>query len=119
MSPVPPESPIALVDPGKNLLVKKKRTKNRMAAAKSRKKSKRQAGDLEQREKDLSAENKLLRSQADDLRNEVYTLKTEILQHSRCESQAIQGYIHYLAEQVTQNYVGSRKHSMSAAPAVA
>jgi hypothetical protein len=99
-----------------NLSAKGKRYKNRVAAAKCRRKSKRRVGDLHQREKELSVENEMLRAQVKHLRNEVITLKTEILRHSNCESDVIQAYICYAAEQVGQKY--SRNRSLPAAPVV-
>ncbi|KAI3320439.1 hypothetical protein HD806DRAFT_538275 [Xylariaceae sp. AK1471] len=94
LSPVSPESP----DEGPTS--QKKRKRNRVAAAKCRKKAKRGLDELQQRERDLLSENRLLSVQACVLRDEVIELRNEILRHSKCDNNYIQQYIQRAAEQV-------------------
>ncbi|KAI0468297.1 hypothetical protein F4859DRAFT_210903 [Xylaria cf. heliscus] len=78
----------------------KKRNRNRLAAAKCRKKAKRGVDDLQQRERDLLRENKMLNAEAGLLRDEVLRLKSEILRHSNCDNDYIHHYIQRAAKQV-------------------
>ncbi|KAI0976455.1 hypothetical protein F4678DRAFT_417127 [Xylaria arbuscula] len=77
-----------------------KRNRNRLAAAKCRKKAKRGVDELQQRERDLLRENKMLTAQACILREEVLQLKTEILRHNKCDNDFISQYIRKTAKQV-------------------
>ncbi|TRX91295.1 hypothetical protein FHL15_007900 [Xylaria flabelliformis] len=78
----------------------KKRNRNRLAAAKCRKKAKRGVDDLQQRERDLLRENKMLNAEAGLLREEVLQLKSEILRHSNCDSEYIHHYIQKAAKEI-------------------
>ncbi|KAI8945960.1 hypothetical protein F4801DRAFT_566334 [Xylaria longipes] len=78
----------------------KKRSRNRLAAAKCRKKAKRGVDDLQQRERDLLRENKLLSAEAGLLREEVLRLKSEILRHGNCDNDNIHHYIQRAANQI-------------------
>ncbi|KAI0199926.1 hypothetical protein F4808DRAFT_196030 [Astrocystis sublimbata] len=77
-----------------------KRNRNRLAAAKCRKKAKRGVDDLQQKEQDLLRGNQMLRAEAGLLRDEVLRLKDEILRHSDCNNEYIQRYIQRCAEQI-------------------
>ncbi|KAI1739888.1 hypothetical protein F4680DRAFT_420455 [Xylaria scruposa] len=78
----------------------KKRNRNRLAAAKCRKKAKRGVDDLQQKERDLLRENKMLNAEAGLLREEVLQLKSEILRHSHCDSDYIHHYIQKAAKEI-------------------
>ncbi|KAI0554358.1 hypothetical protein F4679DRAFT_354576 [Xylaria curta] len=78
----------------------KKRNRNRLAAAKCRKKAKRGVDDLQQKERDLLRENKMLNAEAGFLREEVLQLKSEILRHSNCDSDYIHHYIQKAAKEI-------------------
>ncbi|KAI0541837.1 hypothetical protein GGR58DRAFT_455148 [Xylaria digitata] len=78
----------------------KKRIRNRLAAAKCRKKARRGVDELQQKERDLLRENKMLSAQACFLREEVLLLKLEILRHSKCDNDYIRQYIQRTAGQV-------------------
>ncbi|KAJ8131726.1 hypothetical protein O1611_g1899 [Lasiodiplodia mahajangana] len=77
-----------------------KRHRNRLAAARCRKKAKRGVDELQQRERDLLRENKMLSAEAGLLREEILQLKYEILRHSECDNDCIRQYIQRAAEQV-------------------
>ncbi|KAI8626065.1 hypothetical protein F5Y19DRAFT_231392 [Xylariaceae sp. FL1651] len=109
-----PSSPVSPVSPDEGPATQKKRIRNRLAAVKCRKKAKRGLDELQQRERDLLRENKLLNAQACALRNEVIELKTEILRHSKCDNEVIQKYISHTAEQIGGAYDGHKARSLSA-----
>lgn len=71
------------------------RERNRIAAHKCRQKSKKGVQELQQQERDLAEQNKVLTAHVGHLKNEVLGLKNEILNHGNCEDQLIQ---HYIAE---------------------
>lgn len=81
----------------------KKRNRNRLAAAKCRRKAKRGIDELQQKERDLLRENKMLAAQADALRVEVLQLKTEIFRHKTCDNECIS---HYIQRNPTQPGMG-------------
>ncbi|KAI1349834.1 hypothetical protein F5Y01DRAFT_168258 [Xylaria sp. FL0043] len=93
-------SPVSPTTPDENPTSQKKRTRNRLAAAKCRKKAKRGVDELQQRERDLLRENKMLSAQAGLLREEVLQLKAEILRHNECDNDSISQYIQKAAKQV-------------------
>ncbi|TGJ79747.1 hypothetical protein E0Z10_g9014 [Xylaria hypoxylon] len=95
-----PSSPTSLTTPPGNPTTQKKRNRNRLAAAKCRKKAKRGVDELQQRERDLLRENKMLNAQACLLREEVVHLKTELLQHNKCDNDYIRQYIQRMVGQV-------------------
>ncbi|KAF2963544.1 hypothetical protein GQX73_g10036 [Xylaria multiplex] len=86
-------SPITPTDSTGALNLKHHREKNRVAARKCRQKAKLNFAGLQQRERELSEQNKLLRSHVGGLREEILDLKNEILRHSCCNSTVIQSYI--------------------------
>ncbi|RWA05730.1 hypothetical protein EKO27_g9381 [Xylaria grammica] len=86
-------SPVSLTSPHGGPATQKKRNRNRLAAAKCRKKAKRGVDELQQRERDLLRDNKMLNAQACLLREEVLHLKTEILRHNKCDNDYIRQYI--------------------------
>ncbi|KAI1085075.1 hypothetical protein F5B20DRAFT_129934 [Whalleya microplaca] len=88
LSPSSPSSPT-----NGGFKYRRDRERNRVAAHKSRDKAKHNLKDLEQREKDLCHQNKLLTDHAGSLREEVLCLKNEILNHGGCDSDVIQNYI--------------------------
>ncbi|KAI1356751.1 hypothetical protein F5Y01DRAFT_3092 [Xylaria sp. FL0043] len=73
--------------------VKHHRERNRVAARKCRQKAKKNFAGLQQREKELSQRNKVLRSHVGGLRDQILDLKNEILRHSACDNSVIQDYI--------------------------
>ncbi|KAI1360996.1 hypothetical protein F5Y08DRAFT_315959 [Xylaria arbuscula] len=87
LSPVSPRSPEGVQTD------QKKRNRNRLAAAKCRRKAKRGVDELQEKERDLLRENKMLTAQADALRVEVLQLKTEIFRHGKCDNKCISNYI--------------------------
>ncbi|KAI1418771.1 hypothetical protein F5Y12DRAFT_789603 [Xylaria sp. FL1777] len=93
-------SPVSTVNPRGGPTTQKKRNRNRLAAAKCRRKAKRGVDELQQRERDLLRENKMLNAQACLLREEVLQLKTEILRHNKCDNDYISQYIQRSARQV-------------------
>ncbi|KAI0432188.1 hypothetical protein F5Y09DRAFT_160455 [Xylaria sp. FL1042] len=95
-----PLSPVSPMDPKDIPTSLKKRNRNRLAAAKCRKKAKRGVDELQQRERDLLRENKMLNAQACLLREEVLQLKAEILRHNKCENDFISQYIQKTAKRV-------------------
>ncbi|OLN97228.1 Cyclic AMP-responsive element-binding protein 5 [Colletotrichum chlorophyti] len=72
---------------------KKYRVKNRAAAKRCREKTKQYEIDLAAREKQVTQERMYLDACVTALKNEVLTLKNQILQHGDCECDMIKGYI--------------------------
>lgn len=79
--------------------IRKKRTRNRLAAARCRKKAKRGVDELQQKERDLLRENKMLGAEAYLLQEELLSLKCEILRHSACGNNYIRHYIQSAVEE--------------------
>ncbi|KAI8635402.1 hypothetical protein F5Y19DRAFT_10576 [Xylariaceae sp. FL1651] len=73
--------------------IKQHRERNRIAAQKCRQKAKQNVSELQQRERELSQQNRLLLDYAGILREEILGLKNEILRHADCNSNVIQNYI--------------------------
>ncbi|KAF2972121.1 hypothetical protein GQX73_g1421 [Xylaria multiplex] len=103
-----PSSPISPTSPRGGPTSQKKRIRNRLAAAKCRRKAKRGVDELQQKERDLLRENKMLSAQAGLLREEVLLLKTEILRHNECDNDYIRQYIRRSAAQVGKALSGDR-----------
>lgn len=76
--------------PGKQ---KTHRVKNRAAAKRCREKTKQYEMDLAARERQVTEERMYLDACVTALKNEVLTLKNQILQHGDCDCEIIQGYI--------------------------
>ncbi|EQB49517.1 hypothetical protein CGLO_11142 [Colletotrichum gloeosporioides Cg-14] len=76
--------------PGKK---KSYRVRNRAAAKRCREKTKQYELDLAAKEQDIAQERIYLDACVTALRNEVLDLKSQILQHSDCDCEIIQGYI--------------------------
>ncbi|KAI1763197.1 hypothetical protein GGR53DRAFT_377171 [Hypoxylon sp. FL1150] len=72
---------------------KRNRERNRVAAHKCRQKAKHSMSQLQERERELSSQNRVLHEHASSLRDEILDLKNEILRHSNCDSDVIQNYI--------------------------
>ncbi|KAJ0349273.1 hypothetical protein COL154_013620 [Colletotrichum chrysophilum] len=72
---------------------KKYRVKNRAAAKRCREKTKQYEEDLAVQEKEITQERMYLDACVTALKNEVLTLKNQILQHSDCGCELIEGYI--------------------------
>ncbi|KAI2615775.1 hypothetical protein GGS26DRAFT_597116 [Hypomontagnella submonticulosa] len=72
---------------------RRNRERNRVAAHKCRQKAKHSLSELQAREVELSAQNRMLQDHAVSLRDEILDLKNEILRHSSCDSDIIQNYI--------------------------
>ncbi|KAI1859867.1 hypothetical protein JX265_010316 [Neoarthrinium moseri] len=73
------------------------REKNRMAASRCREKSKKLVDDLKKRERDLTAEKKVLKDCVAGLKDEVLSLKHEILRHGNCNCKYIENYLNTAA----------------------
>jgi hypothetical protein len=95
-----PLSPVSLASPDEDATTQKRRKRNRVAAAKCREKAKKGMDELQQRERDLLQQNKMLNMQLCSLRNEVIELKSEILRHSKCDNECIQQYIQKAAGKI-------------------
>ncbi|KAI3323362.1 hypothetical protein HD806DRAFT_82704 [Xylariaceae sp. AK1471] len=80
-------------DPSETSPTKQHRESNRIAARKCRQKAKQNISKLQQRERELSQQNRMLLSYVNSLREEILDLKNEILRHSECNSSLIQDYI--------------------------
>ncbi|KAI1735064.1 hypothetical protein F4680DRAFT_453303 [Xylaria scruposa] len=77
-----------------------KRTRNTLSAARSRTRAKRGEDVLQQRERDLLRDNRMLKSEIGFLREEVLQLKYEILRHGNCKNDYIYNYIQKAARQI-------------------
>ncbi|KAJ0365756.1 hypothetical protein COL26b_011939 [Colletotrichum chrysophilum] len=69
------------------------RVKNRAAAKRCREKTKQYELDLAAKEQEVTQERIYLDAYVTALRNEVLSLKDQILQHGDCDCDVIQGYI--------------------------
>ncbi|KAK7743431.1 hypothetical protein SLS62_010575 [Diatrype stigma] len=76
------------------------RERNRVAAAKCRQKAKQSVSELQSRERELLQQNRFLTAHVGNLREEVLSLKNEILRHSQCDSDVIQTYINKAAREI-------------------
>lgn len=74
--------------------------KNRLAANKCRKKKREWIDRLEDKHRQLSEHNKLLRAELAELYDTVYALKELVLSHANCGSGPIDDYVRREAEQV-------------------
>ncbi|GKT62352.1 basic region leucine zipper [Colletotrichum tofieldiae] len=94
------DSDASLAPPG---LDRKKtyRVKNRAAAKRCREKTKQYEVDLANKEKQVTQERIYLDACVTALKNEVLTLKNQILQHGSCDCEMIQGYIARTASTVS------------------
>ncbi|OHW97684.1 basic region leucine zipper [Colletotrichum incanum] len=77
------------------------RVKNRAAAKRCREKTKQYEIDLANKEKQVTQERMYLDACVTALKNEVLTLKNQILQHGSCDCEMIQGYIARTASDVS------------------
>ncbi|WYZ39172.1 hypothetical protein EsH8_III_001086 [Colletotrichum jinshuiense] len=77
------------------------RVKNRAAAKRCREKTKQYEVDLAAKERQVTQERMYLDSCVTALKNEVLTLKNQILQHGDCDCEIIQGYIARTANSVS------------------
>lgn len=71
--------------------------RNRLAAQRCRQKKRQQEERLVERQRELEAEHTQMMYYAARLKEEVLSLKTEVLRHAGCESRVIDGYIADLA----------------------
>lgn len=69
------------------------RERNRLAAAKCRQKAKQSSEDLQERERQLLQQNRMLQAYAASLQEEIDALKDKVLAHSSCDNALIQNYI--------------------------
>jgi hypothetical protein len=86
-------SSASLAGPRETSPTRQHRERNRIAARKCRQKAKRSISELQERERELSQQNRMLVDHASSLREEILYLKNEILRHSECNSSIIQDYI--------------------------
>ncbi|KAL0937685.1 basic region leucine zipper [Colletotrichum truncatum] len=82
------------------------RVKNRAAAKRCREKTKQYELDLAAKEKQVTQERLYLDACVAALKNEVLTLKNQILQHGDCDCEIIQGYIARAANGVSSAHRG-------------
>ncbi|KAL8630709.1 hypothetical protein Q9189_003550 [Teloschistes chrysophthalmus] len=85
--------------------------RNRVAASKCRQKKKEWTQNLENRARELQKENNHLRMLVDSLRDELLFIKGEILKHTSCESDNIQGWLKSSAASQVRSPVIKREHS--------
>ncbi|KAI4107147.1 MAG: hypothetical protein L6R37_001848 [Teloschistes peruensis] len=85
--------------------------RNRVAASKCRQKKKEWTQNLENRARELQKENNHLRMLVDSLRDELVFIKGEILKHTSCESDNIQGWLKSSAASSARSPVIKREHS--------
>ncbi|KAJ1327477.1 cyclic AMP-dependent transcription factor ATF-4 [Microdochium nivale] len=76
------------------------REKNRTAATKYRNKTRKRIEELQEAEALLSEKHRILSAHVEDLRNEILSLKTEVLRHGTCDSPLISEYIMKTAKQL-------------------
>ncbi|KAL8683860.1 MAG: hypothetical protein Q9186_000203 [Xanthomendoza sp. 1 TL-2023] len=67
--------------------------RNRVAASKCRQKKKEWTQNLEDRARDLQKENQSLRIMIDSMRDEMLFIKSEMLKHTTCGCEQIQGWV--------------------------
>ncbi|GKT50714.1 basic leucine zipper (bZIP) transcription factor atfB [Colletotrichum spaethianum] len=94
------DSDASLAPPGRDRK-KTYRVKNRAAAKRCREKTKQYEIDLANKEKQVTQERMYLDACVTALKNEVLTLKNQILQHGSCDCEMIQGYIARTASTVS------------------
>lgn len=80
-------------EPSKGWKPRTQRERNRLAAHKCRQKSKLNAEDLQQKERELAEQHRCLTEHVQFLRNEVLDLKNEVLRHGTCDCELIGEYI--------------------------
>lgn len=80
---------VSNITPARKVLLEK----NRIAADKCRQRKKEQTAELSGKASLLAHKNQTLKSERADLREEVLTLKHELLRHARCGSWAIEEFI--------------------------
>ncbi|KAL8692764.1 MAG: hypothetical protein Q9218_002271 [Villophora microphyllina] len=86
--------------------------RNRVAASKCRQKKKEWTQNLESRARELQKENSSLRMLVDSLRDELLFIKGEILKHTSCECDNIQGWLKSsAATPAPRSPVVKREHS--------
>lgn len=95
---------------------RRRRDMNRVAAARCRKKAKKRSDELQELGQNLFRTNKILHIEVKDLREEVLSLKKDILVHGRCDSAVIQRYIQGAAERAGQGTRDSRGESGTTRP---
>ncbi|KAI1143863.1 hypothetical protein F5Y05DRAFT_362857 [Hypoxylon sp. FL0543] len=78
------------------------RERNRRAAAKCRKKAKLSQLELQERERTLARQNRLLVATISELKEEVLSLKHEILKHNDCQDELVRNYIWKAAQGLRQ-----------------
>lgn len=96
VSPVSHSSPLTAISSPEDEITlpqRRRRDKNRVAAARCRKKAKVKTGELQQLYQGLYHKNEILQTEMKELREEVLSLKVDILAHGRCDSVVIQQYI--------------------------
>ena len=69
------------------------RERNRIAASKCRRKSKKQEQELRQKERELATQHQVLLANIMMLKEEIFGLKSEILRHGSCNCEIIDNYI--------------------------
>ncbi|KAL8942994.1 MAG: hypothetical protein Q9216_001350 [Gyalolechia sp. 2 TL-2023] len=85
--------------------------RNRIAASKCRQKKKEWTHNLENRARELAKENQSLRMMLDSLRDEMLFLKTEMLKHTTCGCEEIQGWAKSGAGSLATSPVIKAEHS--------
>jgi hypothetical protein len=80
------------------------RERNRIAASKCRRKKRLEEKDMEEMRRSLELHNAILQDTASNLREEVLSLKNEILRHGTCDFPPIQNYVLAAASQIHGGY---------------
>lgn len=82
--------------------------RNRVAATKCRTRKRSEASTLAQCEQEMEDRNRQLSATFEELRHEIYILKTQLLQHNNCSCVLIQKYIANEAKKSVDKLVGDR-----------
>jgi hypothetical protein len=80
--------------------------RNRVAATKCRSRKRSEASTLAQCEQEMEDRNRQLSATFEELRHEIYVLKTQLLQHNNCNCVLIQKYIANEAKKSVDKLVG-------------
>ncbi|KAL8803774.1 MAG: hypothetical protein Q9182_002984 [Xanthomendoza sp. 2 TL-2023] len=90
--------------------------RNRVAASKCRQKKKEWTQNLENRARDLQKENQSLRIMIDSMRQEMLFIKSEMLKHTTCGCEQIQGWVKSNADSLPASPVIKAEQSPISSP---
>ncbi|KAF2014286.1 hypothetical protein BU24DRAFT_423280 [Aaosphaeria arxii CBS 175.79] len=83
--------------------------RNRHAARKCRSKQKKEQAELVEVAREMGMKNKLLKSEAELLKNDLHSLMNEVIQHSSCPDSRLSAYVQREADKIAK--LGSSKES--------